>query len=213
MTVAPRRASLLAAALGVAFACDAGATRAGPAEAVPAATMATTMGEATAPWGWGEFCRKTPEDCGLPGPEPREAKLTPAAWRTLVAVNDLVNTRITPVTDQEHWGVTESWDLPTDGKGDCEDYVLLKRRLLREVGFPRGALLVTVVTDRKGDGHAVLTVRTDRGEFVLDNQAARVLPWAATGYRFVKRQSGDDPNRWVWLGFAGGGTSVTAGRR
>jgi predicted transglutaminase-like cysteine proteinase len=39
---------------------------------------------------------------------------------------------------------------------DCEDYVLLKRRMLMQAGWPREALLVTVVRDKKGDGHAVL---------------------------------------------------------
>jgi len=54
--------------------------------------------------------------------------------------------------------------------------------------------------DRDGDGHAVLTVVTDRGDLVLDNQAADILTWQETGYRFVKRQSQGDPNLWVSLG-------------
>jgi predicted transglutaminase-like cysteine proteinase len=57
-----------------------------------------------------------------------------------------------------------------------------------------------VVRDKKGDGHAVLTVKTNRGEFVLDNQEPAILPWNKTGYRFVKRQSQSDPNDWVALG-------------
>ena len=61
--------------------------------------------------------------------------------------------------------------------------------MLMQAGWPREALLITVVRDKKGDGHAVLTVKTDRGEFVLDNQEPQVLPWNKTGYRFVKRQS------------------------
>ena len=39
-----------------------------------------------------------------------------------------------------------------------------------QAGWPRQALLITVVRDKKGDGHAVLTVKTDKGEFILDNQ-------------------------------------------
>ena len=70
----------------------------------------------------------------------------------------------------EHWGVVERWNYPDDGYGDCEDYVLLKRKLLMQAGWPREALLITVVRDKKGDGHAVLTVKTDRGEYILDNQ-------------------------------------------
>ena len=89
---------------------------------------------------------------------------------------------------------------PDDGKGDCEDYVLLKRRMLMQAGWPREALLITVVRDKKGDGHAVLTVKTDKGDFVLDNQEEQVLLWSDTGYRFVKRQSQSNPNNWVALG-------------
>ena len=65
------------------------------------------------------------------------------------------------MTDLEHWGVVERWNYPDDGYGDCEDYVLLKRRMLMQAGWPREALLITVVRDKKGDGHAVLTVKTD----------------------------------------------------
>ena len=104
------------------------------------------------------------------------------------------------MTDMDHWGVIEKWSLPTDGYGDCEDYVLLKRKMLIDAGWPREALLITVVRDKKGEGHAVLTVKTDKGEFILDNQNENVVAWTETGYRFVKRQSQSDPNVWVSLG-------------
>ena len=57
-----------------------------------------------------------------------------------------------------------------------------------------------MVRDKQGDGHAVLTVKTNKGEFILDNQKEDVLAWTETGYRFVKRQSQSDPNVWVALG-------------
>jgi len=126
--------------------------------------------------------------------------MTLQAWRGLVRTNTWVNENIKPITDLDHWGVVEKWSYPDDGYGDCEDYVLLKRRMLIEAGWPREALLITVVRDKKGDGHAVLTVRTDKGEFVLDNQNDQILLWSDTGYRFVKRQSQSDPNTWVTLG-------------
>ena len=126
--------------------------------------------------------------------------LTQKAWTDMVKVNAWANQNIEPVTDLEHWGVVEQWDYPNDGKGDCEDYVLLKRRMLMQAGWPREALLITVVRDKRGDGHAVLTVKTNRGEFILDNQESEILLWNKTGYRFVKRQSQSDPNVWVALG-------------
>ncbi len=126
--------------------------------------------------------------------------LTQAAWRDLLRVNLWVNGTVQPMTDMEHWGVIEKWSLPTDGYGDCEDYVLMKRKILVDAGWPREALLITVVRDRNGEGHAVLTVKTDKGEFILDNENENILAWTETGYRFVKRQSQTDPNVWVSLG-------------
>ena len=152
------------------------------------------------PIGWVEFCIRYKPECATKPSTARDVVLTPTAWSDMVKVNNWANSNIKPITDLEHWGVVEQWDYPDDGYGDCEDYVLLKRRMLMQAGWPREALLITVVRDKKGDGHAVLTVKTNRGEFILDNQEAEILPWNKTGYRFVKRQSQSDPNVWVALG-------------
>jgi predicted transglutaminase-like cysteine proteinase len=152
------------------------------------------------PIGWIEFCTDKPKECATRPSAPRDVVLTPKARKDLIKVNNWVNQSIEPVTDLDQWGVVERWSYPDTGRGDCEDYVLLKRRMLIEAGWPREALLITVVRDKKGEGHAVLTVKTDKGDFVLDNQEARVLLWSDTGYRFVKRQSQSDPNVWVALG-------------
>jgi len=176
-------------------------------QAMPTASMAEerplfiTLGETTrAPIGWIEFCVEYDPECKTKPSQPRDVMLTTSAWKTLDRVNLWVNTHIKPMTDMDHWGVVERWNYPDDGYGDCEDYVLLKRRMLMQAGWPREALLVTVVRDKRGDGHAVLTVKTDKGEFVLDNQNDQILLWSDTGYRFVKRQSQTDQNVWVSLG-------------
>jgi predicted transglutaminase-like cysteine proteinase len=153
-----------------------------------------------APIGWVEFCIEYKPECQTRPAAPRDVVLTSRAWDDMVKVDLWVNHNIKPITDLEHWGVVERWNYPDDGYGDCEDYVLLKRRMLMQAGWPREALLITVVRDKKGDGHAVLTVKTNRGEFILDNQEDQVLPWNKTGYHFVKRQSQSDPNVWVSLG-------------
>jgi predicted transglutaminase-like cysteine proteinase len=159
------------------------------------------VGETTrAPIGWVQFCADLPAECKVEAAAPRDVQLTKAAWKELERVNNYVNEHIKPMTDLEHYGVVEKWAYPDDGYGDCEDYVLLKRRMLMQLGWARQALLITVVRDKRNDGHAVLTVRTDKGEFILDNQEAEILPWTDTGYRFVKRQSQSDPNVWVSLG-------------
>lgn len=157
--------------------------------------------EATrAPIGWVEFCAGQPHECRVAPSTPRDVVLSAAAWKDLVRINNWVNEHIKPITDLEHHGVIEKWSYPDDGYGDCEDYVLLKRRMLVAAGWPREALLITVVREPNGDGHAVLTVKTDKGDFILDNQNAAILHWSETAYRFVKRQSQSDPNRWVSLG-------------
>ena len=169
-------------------------------------------GETRAPIGWVEFCVEYKPECKSKPSMPRDVVLSSKAWSDLVKVNAWVNDTVKPVTDLEHWGVVERWSYPDDGQGDCEDYVLLKRRILMEAGWPREALLITVVRDTHGDGHAVLTVKTNRGEFILDNQASEVLPWNKTGYHFVKRQSQSDPNLWVMLGEPQSAPTVVSAR-
>ncbi|MCZ8271646.1 MAG: transglutaminase-like cysteine peptidase [Beijerinckiaceae bacterium] len=152
------------------------------------------------PIGWVQFCQDNAGECVSRTMAPATITLTETSWRRIVKINADVNREIHAITDQEHWGAPEVWSYPNDGKGDCEDYVLEKRRRLVEAGFPLNALLITVVRDLKGDGHAVLTVKTDRGDFVLDNQVGKIVAWKETGYRFIKRQSDENPMRWVSLG-------------
>ena len=100
--------------------------------------------------------------------------------------------------------MADHWDYPVDGKGDCKIYALYKRKLLQEAGFPRQALLMTVVHDLDNEGHTILTVKTDKGDLVLDNLVDEIRPWNATGYYFVKRQSQQNPNIWVSINQRGG---------
>jgi len=156
-------------------------------------------GEVRAPIGWSGFCIEYPDQCRAGASEPREIVISQTAWRDLLRVNRWVNRAVIPMTDMEHWGTVEKWSLPTDGYGDCEDYALMKRKMLVDAGWPREALLMTVVRDKDGEGHAVLTVLTDKGDFILDNKTENVLFWTETGYSFVKRQSQANPNIWVSL--------------
>lgn len=172
-----------------------------PATAARAeAGYAPVGAKTTPPIGYVQFCRQQPGSCGSATRDARDVVLNKQAMRDLKAVNDRVNEAVIPVTDADLYGRVEVWAFPTGGKGDCEDYVLMKRRMLMDAGWPASALLITVVRDRKGDGHAVLMVKTDRGDFVLDNQESEIRDWRTTGYRYVKRQSQQDPNVWVSLG-------------
>src|SRR5258708_3306001 len=146
------------------------------------------------PIGWVDFWREYAPECESKALEPRDVVLSPRAWRDLARINRWVNDSVWPITDMDHWGVVERWNYPDDGYGDCEDYVLLKRKMLLQAGWPRQALLITVVRDKNGDGHAVLTVKTDKGEFILDNQNPEILLRWATGNHIIRRQRQPDPN-------------------
>lgn len=160
-----------------------------------------TVGSATAtPIGYAQFCVDYPADCGAGNGKTGRVVVNEAEFRQLKQVNDEFNRRIQPMTDIDHYGVVERWTYAEDGYGDCEDYVLAKRRELIRLGWPAETLLITVVRDKKNAGHAVLTVVTDRGDLVLDNQEEPILLWHETGYRFVKRQAQGEPDRWVSLG-------------
>lgn len=181
------------AGTALAFAIGFGAAGAAQAQSAPgipvASAPAVASGEARAPYAWVDFCKRMPSECRLDTREPERVELNAKTWKAIVAINGKVNREIEPVTDEDHWGVVDRWDIPTDGKGDCEDYVLLKRKRLAEAGLPRRAMLVTVVIDEENAGHAVLMIRTDKGDFVLDNKRNAILPWSQTGYVYVKRES------------------------
>ena len=157
-----------------------------------------TEGPTNPPVGHYEFCRTAPDECRANPTKAAPMTLTRETWKTILDVNYDVNEQITPMTDKEIYGVEEHWAYP-DTVGDCEDYVLLKRRELMQAGIAPGNLLITVVLQPNGDGHAVLTVRTDRGDFILDNMRSKVLIWSDTEYTYLKRQSVENAGRWVKL--------------
>ena len=165
------------------------------ASASPAAVM-RVIGKANPPIGHYEFCQTYQSECQPTSLDNGPMKLTEERWKTMLDVNYTVNTTITPMTDMEIYGVEERWAYPTT-VGDCEDFVLLKRKMLMNKGFSASNLLITVVLQPNGEGHAVLTVRTDRGDFILDNLDTRVLAWNKTDYTYLKRQSTTNTGSWV----------------
>jgi predicted transglutaminase-like cysteine proteinase len=167
-------------------------------------------GEAPALRAWKALCERQPEECRVDLSQPEKIVLTQDTLDLVDAVNRHVNSTVTPITDRERWGVEDLWDYPSDQLGDCEDYQLLKRRLLAEAGLPRRAMRMTVVINELGEGHAVLTIRTTSGnDLVLDNRNSAILRWDQTGYAFVKRESAVKTG-WVFIEPDAGGAVVTA---
>lgn len=178
----------------------------GAAQANPA--LMHTSGRTTQPIGHYELCRRLPTECAQKTATQAPTELTRKLWAAIVEVNNAVNAAVTPRTDMEVWGQEEVWSYPDGDVGDCEDYALEKRRQLMALGVPAGDLLMTVVRQPNGEGHAVLTVRTTLGEFILDNLEPRVLAWTDTDYTYLKRQS--ERNSGVWISINDGRAEAVA---
>lgn len=170
-----------------------------PAQAFDTTNVAfvqTIGGTTSIPVGHAEFCASRPDECRANANPVAAVALTDGLWQQLLNVNANVNQSVVPVTDQELYQVAEFWTYP-NGYGDCEDYALAKRRELINAGWPASALLMTVVKQANGEGHAVLLVRTDRGDLVLDNQIGSIDVWYSTPYQYIKRQSQAHAGQWV----------------
>ena len=191
--------AVLATATGMASAePSSSARKTAHAPATQSAPYMRVFGSALPPFGFVEFCERVPTECSPTGGNEARYETTPARLSELDEVNRAVNRAIAPATDQQLYGVAEYWTLPSTS-GDCEDYALLKRHILVERGWPVSALLITVVRDERGDGHAVLTARTAQGDFILDNKVGTVKLWHQTSYRYIMRQSYVDPRLWMSL--------------
>lgn len=163
-----------------------------------AGTPMLTGGLTSQPIGHYEFCKSNPAECSIRSrgvaPEPMSDALMSLVQRINVGVNNAVK----PMNDFDLYGKDEVWAYP-NGAGDCEDYVLEKRRELKESGLSLSNLLITVVRKPDGEGHAVLTIRTTKGDIILDNLTNAVRDWSQTGYRYLKRQSSEHTGRWVTI--------------
>jgi predicted transglutaminase-like cysteine proteinase len=156
-----------------------------------------TGGVTSQPIGHYEFCKTHPAECRVQTRGVRPERLTKDLLRTVKTVNVQVNHAVKPMDDLTNYGREEVWSYPDDGAGDCEDYALEKQRQLHSEGISLSNLLLTVVRKPDGEGHAVLTVQTDKGDFVLDNLTDAVHLWDETGYLYIKRQSSYNSGRWV----------------
>lgn len=113
------------------------------------------------------------------------------------AVNSHINRSTRAIEDRQQYGEAERWAMPTSRGGDCEDYALAKKRALISKGIDPQRLLIATVLDRSRRPHAVLIVRTDRGDMVLDNVTNSIRNWRETRYVFLRMQDPKRPSRWV----------------
>ena len=151
------------------------------------------------PSGFISFCIRFPDQCERPPNAATRIALTDAVWKLLGAVNHHVNDSIWPESDEKHYGRAEYWTIPTDGYGDCEDYALTKKRDLMTAGLPESALRLAIAYTPSEARHAVLTVATDHGDYVLDNLRNDIVTWNKTGYAWVERQNPVQPLGWLTI--------------
>lgn len=146
---------------------------------------------ARAPLAYQIFCLRNSVEC-------RKAKgatsvpYTDALAAKVQRVNLSVNRSMKWTQDER-----EVWKIG-GAAGDCEDFALTKRSRLIRMGIPAGALRMAVVKTRKGEGHAVLVVRTSKGDLVLDNTKDEVVTREQTNYRWLAIAS-SDPKTWERL--------------
>jgi predicted transglutaminase-like cysteine proteinase len=151
---------------------------------VPAIAAQGPQGKAVAPLGFQLLCLRSPEFCRPGGAA--EMAMTARLLQTLRQVNRQVNLAIRPRSD----GSVDAWTLNTSS-GDCEDYVLAKRQKLMSLGLPASALRIAQVRTAKGEGHAILVVHTDQGDFALDNLSPTIRKLGSSGYHVVAMSTAD----------------------
>lgn len=142
-----------------------------------------------APLGYQLMCLKTPQECK--GGGKAQVTVTSDVMATLKRVNSHVNRTIKPRYDAAG---TDVWNANASS-GDCEDYVLAKRKALIRAGIPASSLRIAYVKTRRGEGHAILVVKTNGKDLVLDNLSATIKPLSQTGYRIIS-MSGSNPLSW-----------------
>ncbi len=164
------------------------------AERTAAGKYLTRYSGGSAPAGFSGLCSRYAWACSNSG------KGNVTAGKTMLSVAKSVNARfnrsITPRSDQQTYGRSEYWTLPDRGVGDCEDYALAKQKALIEQGVPPNRLYLATVVGSPQDPHTVLVMRTEGGDYVLDNLNSRVKPWQSTRYTFMKMQNSRDRRRW-----------------
>lgn len=95
-------------------------------------------------------------------------------------INRGVNRLIAYKRDKAVYGSLDHWAQPGEilkrGAGDCEDFAILKMAALLDAGIPAQSMSLVVLQDRrKGVFHAVLSVATGSGTFILDNVRNNVV--------------------------------------
>ncbi|TIQ38095.1 MAG: transglutaminase [Mesorhizobium sp.] len=97
----------------------------------------------------------------------------------LAFVNSSINRLIAYRKDSAVYGKLDYWAKPSEilehRAGDCEDFAILKMAALLRAGIPPQSMSLVVLQDRRRKFfHAVLSVSTGSGTFILDSLSNNV---------------------------------------
>jgi predicted transglutaminase-like cysteine proteinase len=177
-----------------------------PPSSEPADFMATAGPVGGSPRPWLEFCGRDPARTRCRA-APARIPLTAATYADLARVQVTVNRYVTQAPELTDMG--DDWHLLAAGDdGDCEDIALTKRDILLAAGWPAGALrpAICYAQGQVPGGpalHAVLTVETDAGTYVLGNLSPAVDHWTRSECAGWVMRAGAEG--WDWIA---GGTSA-----
>lgn len=199
-----KRTTIFSALIGVLRVSATACTFLVAANALSATTPAAPLNNASAfltfgtpistPHGAANLCERYRWACQSSG----RVRFAPAeALSIAVSVNRRVNSGFRQISDSTQYRQEDRWALLTNRGGDCEDFALQKMLELIERGVPPEALMIATVHSRSVGAHAVLVLRTERGDFVLDNLNRRVLHWSETTYAFLRVQDPASRGRWL----------------
>jgi predicted transglutaminase-like cysteine proteinase len=147
-----------------------------------------------APFAQIRFCISKPTECDVAVGADSVAANS-ATLDTLRKVNNRINHLIIPRIDAAG---DDDWESNVTS-GDCEDFALTKRAELVAAGVSPRALRLAIAKTPSGEGHAVLVVKTSKGDLVLDNRTDAIKNWRATDLSWIKIQSGNNPQLWYEL--------------
>ncbi|UXS05109.1 transglutaminase-like cysteine peptidase [Agrobacterium tumefaciens] len=148
-------------------------------------------GATLAPFAHVKFCISNPDQCERKN-GPRLVEFAGSVKAKIMEINRNVNASISPVLDAPG---KEVWEIDS-AQGACNDYAVTKRKRLIDSGIPSSAVRLAVAKTGAGEGHAVVVVRTNEGDMVLDNRTNSIVRWDRTDLRWIKIQASDDANRW-----------------
>lgn len=114
-------------------------------------------------------------------------------------VNSMMNAK-RYISDAKNYGKNDYWATPVEflkRGGDCEDYAIAKYTALRMLGVPESRMRIVILQDlHKNIPHAVLTLYTDQGAMILDNQMKTMVK--ADSIKHYKPIFSINQNAW-WL--------------